>query len=122
MSTAFTQLIHSISTPLVLLCTLGCIACAVYVARAAVGVKRLKSLGLDVSELYERQEALQERFTSFQKRENMRATRREKTSSDDLKREAAAILEQAQGGAGTPGQSAGGPVASKADLYRRARH
>lgn len=93
-------------------------ACAYYVARE---LRALKTLRLDVGELFERLEALTARFTTFQKRENMRKVREEKTSQKDLQEEAAAILAQAQGGAGGSGQSRSGGVVSKTALYRR-RH
>ena len=78
----------------------------------------MKSLRLDVSELYERVEALTERFTRFQRREGMREARKEKTSQADLVEEAQAILAQNKGSSGRSGQPSSSAL-GKTELYRR---
>jgi hypothetical protein len=92
------------------------------VARLAHFRSQFSRLQLDFAELWERFTALEDRFTRFQRREGMRQARSEKTTADDLKREAEAIVAQAGGHSGASGQPPGGRV-SKADLYRKAgRH
>lgn len=115
MSTASPQLIHSLLTVAALLFTLVSGACAFYVARQ---LRSLQTMKLDLSELFERQEALTDRFTRFQKREGMRATREEKTSQQDALEQAKAII---AANASPSGQSGNAP-GSKADLYRRRQH
>lgn len=71
---------------------------------------------MEIAELSSLQVDLAERFTRFQKRENMRSARAEKTSQADLTREALEIIE-AQKGAQTAPHT--GPMANKIHLYRR---
>lgn len=118
LSTTDPQVIPLISTAVGVLAGIIAGACAFYVARE---LKRVKSVQLDIAELFERLEALTARFTRFQKREGMREVREQKTAQKDLQDEAKAILAEAGVAPGAPGQSRGAPVASKQELYRR-RH
>ena len=115
LSTTSSQLIPVLFTIAGVLSGIVAGACAYYVARI---YRQIKPLKLDVAELYERLEALTDRFTRFQRREGMREVRKEKTSQKDLLDEAQAIVAQ---GATTPrgaGQPAGARM-GKTELYRR---
>lgn len=115
LSTLSTQVIPIVSTIAGVLGGIIAGACAYYVARE---LRALKSLRLDVAEVFERVEALTERFTRFQKREGMREARKEKTSQGDLLEEARALVAQGAAPIGGAGQPASGRM-GKAELYRR---
>ena len=79
----------------------------------------LHELKLEIAEYAAQTEALYDRFTRFQKRENMREVRQEKTSQEALRREAAEILAATQQQQPAADDT---PFAAKRDLYRRFRH
>lgn len=115
LSTGYPQLIPIVFGSLGVLSGIIAGALAYYVAREARSIKPLK---LDIAELFERLEALTDRFTRFQRREGMREVRKEKTSQKDLLDEAKEIVAQGAAPARGAGQPAGGRV-GKTDLYRR---
>ena len=99
---------------------LAYIALFIYVVRKSNRDFPLKSdinrLAGEVSDLSGENAALRERFSRFQKREDLTRARTEKKSQADLQAEAMALLQGICFEATAPGTS------SKAELYKRARN
>lgn len=124
LSTTNPQLIHWLLTTAALFAAIGAMGWAFYLKRLLLkefpGSTTINAMRAEVAEFSGQIADLTERFARFQKREGMRTARDEKSKSEELKRQALAIM--AEAGHGEPGGVSGGnPDDVKAALRRKLR-
>jgi len=114
LSTAFPQLFHIASIIGLLTAIGGFIYLRIKYLRDFPGRAKINALSLEVAELAQATEALNDRFTRFQKREGMRDAR----SAKERERDILAQAQQIAAEAGSADDSGGDKLA----LYRRLNH
>lgn len=112
LSTGFPQLVLIVLSAFSLVLATGALAIVLRVRKTVLTAPQTARFRSELADLAGMQADLSERFTRFQKRQDMRAARAERTDQGDVQAAAAALLAEGQG------KPRGAP-ASKLDLYRQ---